>query len=441
MPSIAPSTYLQRRLFESNDSRVSDETVPMAWRLRGALDLDALRTAVTGLVGRHESLRTTLRLRDGRLVQQIGDADLPQILIDLGEDASSTPSERVRRLLTECALRPFDLLRDPWLLRVTFVRLAPDDHALFLVAHHAIVDAWSRAVVLRDLLQLYDGAHAGERVAAAPVGVQLADVAAWEEELACSPLTRYWRQKLQQRIEPPLYPGGSTRAEVTRSVFVSRSAAPLPRFVLASLAELARVHGATAAIVTTAIVAAVVATMAGDRLELGVMDANRDRPELEDVVGCLFTILPIRLDLSDDVSIHELVDRVRDEMRSALAHRLPLGALCPEGSGRRPSYDVTVNYRPSAISGAVRARDRAPFAEPLQLPLDALPRVADRSYIGSSLDFDFRWSHDGVLETFVAGNEQLVPPTLLSRLAASFADIVGACVARPERRLSQLAAD
>src|SRR6185436_5265554 len=127
--------------------------VAQAFRLRGALDLDALRRSLSAIVERQGSLRTRFLAAEGRARQvaaEGGRFEVPLLAVAAGEGAEG----EAQRLVDEEAARPFDLLRGP-LFRSTVVRLAPDDHVLLLVVHHIAADGWSMGVLLRELGQLY----------------------------------------------------------------------------------------------------------------------------------------------------------------------------------------------------------------------------------------------------------------------------------------------
>ncbi|MGH3933738.1 MAG: amino acid adenylation domain-containing protein, partial [Pseudonocardiaceae bacterium] len=180
-----PLSFAQQRLWflDQFESGSVEYITPLAVRLRGQLDVDALNTALTGLVARHESLRTTFDAVDGRGVQVVHEPDEVQVpVLDLSGLPDADREAELTRVLHDESTSPFDLRRGP-LMRVRLVRLADDEHALTLMIHHIVTDGWSTGVISSELNALYAAALRGE-VAVLPVlPVQYADFATWQRDL------------------------------------------------------------------------------------------------------------------------------------------------------------------------------------------------------------------------------------------------------------------
>ncbi|HEY3735055.1 MAG TPA: condensation domain-containing protein, partial [Streptosporangiaceae bacterium] len=130
--------------------------IPLALRLSGPLDAAALGRALDGLAARHEALRTRLVMgTDGRPAQVI-DPPRPLVLdlADLAEPEAGQRQARLGEYIRAAAMRPFSLADGP-LLRTWLLRLAPDEHVLLVVVHHAVFDGWSARVLMADLAALY----------------------------------------------------------------------------------------------------------------------------------------------------------------------------------------------------------------------------------------------------------------------------------------------
>src|SRR5439155_19385946 len=177
---------------------------PTGLRLRGVLDPAALTVALTGLVARHESLRTTFAEVDGVGVQVVhapGEVHLP--VTDLSNLPEAERETELVRVVERESTTPFDLRTSPP-LRVRLVRLADDGHVLTIVMHHIITDGWSVGVMVGELSALYGAAVRGEAVGLPPLPVEYADFAVWQRDrlsgAALDGQLGYWRGQLDGLI-------------------------------------------------------------------------------------------------------------------------------------------------------------------------------------------------------------------------------------------------
>ncbi|HZR51893.1 MAG TPA: amino acid adenylation domain-containing protein, partial [Streptosporangiaceae bacterium] len=197
-----PLSFAQQRLWflDQFEPGSTQYVTAAATRLRGTLDTSALEQALTTLVARHESLRTTLDTRDGRGVQVIHPPYAVRLpLLDL----SGLPQEQREAEITAITARecsePFDLRRGP-LIRVRLVRAAAEDHVLIVTMHHVITDGWSMGVLTRELGVLYAAAMHGRDPGLDPLPVQYADYAVWQRgqltDTALAGGLDYWTRQL-----------------------------------------------------------------------------------------------------------------------------------------------------------------------------------------------------------------------------------------------------
>src|SRR5262249_23249326 len=147
-----------------------------ALRLRGSLDVDALGSALTALVDRHESLRTTFADVDGRAGQIVHPpAGVPLPVLDLSGRPGPERAAELDGVLAADSPHPFDLRHGP-LLRARLIRLAAGEHALSLALHHIVTDGWSMGVLVAELGVLYRAAVGGTEPELPPLPYQYADV-------------------------------------------------------------------------------------------------------------------------------------------------------------------------------------------------------------------------------------------------------------------------
>ncbi|SFM26708.1 amino acid adenylation domain-containing protein [Rugamonas rubra] len=315
----APLSHAQQRLWFLNQldpAAGQAYHMPVAYRLSGALHEDALKAALARIVQRHDSLRTRFAMLDGAPVQRVAPADqVPPLLEqDLSYlDEHEQGAARGALYAAEIA-RPFDLAAGP-LLRVMLLRLAPDEHELLLIQHHIISDGWSMGVLKAELGALYGAFSQGRPDPLPPLALQYADYAAWQRQPAQSAALErqlaFWRTHLEGA--PALLALPTDRPRPARQSYRGgRVAFALEADASAALRRLGQRHGATLFMVLLAGWSSLLARLSGgDDIVVGTPVANRQRPEVEALIGFFVNTLALRLRLQGDPSVAELLARVR----------------------------------------------------------------------------------------------------------------------------------
>lgn len=320
-----PTSFAQRRLWlvQQLDQDNPFYVIPMALRLRGALDVSALRRAVAAVVDRHEALRTGFSVHDGEPVQLIhGRVEVPMPVTDLREHAD--PEGALAELEAEFVARPFDLAAPP-LLRCHLIRLGERDHHLLVTMHHIVCDAWSQDIFFRELGECYAAFTRGERPNLPELAVQYPDFAVWQRALPdTADFTRqldYWRSQLRdvpRLSELPLDRPRPARRDY-RGAWHDFT---VPAEVTDRLRALARDHNCTMFMVVLAAFSVLLSRLSGQNdVVVGSPITGRGRPELEDLIGFFVNTLPLRTDLSGDPTFTDLLAAVRRTCVDAMAHQ------------------------------------------------------------------------------------------------------------------------
>ncbi|MBI0376336.1 AMP-binding protein, partial [Streptomyces albiflaviniger] len=335
-----PLSFAQQRLWFL-DQLMPDSafyTMCDAFRVRGRLDLDALRRALRMLVGRHETLRTAFVERDGVPYQVIDAADGPGARraagltrVDLTPLEPAEREESVRGLVAAEAQTPFRL-GDGALMRVVVARLADDEHVLVVTMHHIVSDAWSVGVLVDEIGRLYRECVTGAPAGLPPLDVQYADFAVWQRAWMTGPVQEnqlaYWKRALEGAPSvlrlPTDHPRPTVQSERGETVEFA-----LPDALVAALEELGREQGVTLFMTLLGAFQVLLARYSGqDDVVVGVPTANRTRAEIDPLVGFFVNTLPIRVGCPSELSFRELLDRVREAALGAFAHQdLPFETL------------------------------------------------------------------------------------------------------------------
>ncbi|MEO0424966.1 MAG: amino acid adenylation domain-containing protein [Pseudomonadota bacterium] len=351
-----PLSYAQERLWFLNHLERDSAfyNIPMALRLRGQLDVDAMRRAVNAVVERHEVLRTSFSADGGVPHQVVHDELAPGF--ELIDHAEVAPDERARvleRVTREHASRPFDLANGP-LVHLTIVRFADDDHGLLLSIHHIVGDGWSRGVIMGELEQLYRAFTARQPSPLPPLEIQYGDFAVWQRRWLSGERfeseMRFWEERLAGLRELRLPTDRPRRPDTVHQ------GAKLLLVHPPELLERVKRFSAQARVTPFMTLLAVFKVLlqrlcAEDDVVVGVPTANRNWPATEPLVGFFVNSLVMRTDLGGDPSFSELLNRIRQTTLGAFEHRnVPfervVERLRPDRVlGRNPLFQVTFQYQ------------------------------------------------------------------------------------------------
>ncbi|HEX7241008.1 MAG TPA: amino acid adenylation domain-containing protein, partial [Longimicrobiaceae bacterium] len=426
-----PLSFAQQRLWFIDQLEPGSPAynLPAALRLRGRLDVPALRGSLEALVRRHESLRTVFAVRDGEPVQVIrpaGPVSLP--VVELARLPGAARETEAVRLAEEEALRPFDLARGP-LLRATLLRLGEDDHAALFTLHHVVSDGWSMDVLVHEVSALY----AGEPLPELPV--QYADFAVWQREWLSGETLEaqlgYWRERLAGA--PPVLELPVDRPRpATPDARAGSVALALPAEGWRELRELARREGATPFMALLAVWQLLLARWSGQEdVGVGSPIAGRTRTELEPLIGFFVNTLVLRTDLSGDPSFLELLGRVRETTLGAFAHQdLPFERLVEELHPERSLAHTPLFQAMLALQNTARG----------ELRMGDLELAPLRAGGGETARFDLALTAeeaDGELRGAITYRAGLWDRSTVERMAAHLATLLESLAARPGRPVGE----
>lgn len=433
----APLSFSQQRLWFFDQfepaSFVYNVLTPVS--LRGNLDVSALQEAFNHLVRRHEALRTTFELREGQPVQIIGQQQsIPIRRIDLSHLARPEQQEQFHAVFHDETCRPFDLKKGP-LLRITLVRMAAKEHALLLAMHHIVTDGWSMNILVREVVALYAMYSAGRAPDLPPLPIQYADFAVWqrswlqgevlEQQLA------YWKQHLGAKpavLELPTdFPHPAVQTYRGANFIF-----PFSPALSQSLKTFCRGQQATMFMVLLAAFNVLVHRYTGQQeIIVGSPIANRNRKELEGLIGFFANTLPMRTNVSGELSFREVLARLKEAALGAYAHQdLPFEYLVeqfhPERSlSHSPLVQVMFNFEPT------------------------IPHMAEMPSLSASLmDYDNKsakfdltlFARDHGTEIFgtLEYNVDLFTSETIERMSGHLLTLLSGIVANPDQPISGL---
>jgi amino acid adenylation domain-containing protein len=436
-PQSFPASFSQRRMWFLD--QLEPETLPFAMataiRVVGELNIPALHGCLNEIVRRHESLRTSFAEVDGDPIQIVAPSvklNLP--IVDISGLTRQQIEAEASRLAMHDSLRPFDLTRPP-MLRATLIRIGPTEHVLMSTMHHIISDGWSTGIFVREIGILYPALLNGKPSPLPDLPIQYADYALWQRTWLQGEVLEkqiaYWVDHLRPPRPALLLPADhphtslrSTRGATQRFVL----SVPLSN----TLSELSRKENVTLFMTLMAALEVLLQRYTGqDDILLGTLIANRNRPEIEDLIGLFINTLVLRTDLSGQPTFRELLARVRDVTLGAYAHQdVPIERLIevlqPDRNLRRtPLFQVmfvwqnapTTNFEPAGLKlGGIEIRNYVAEFD-LTLTMAESPK--------GTVGF---WSY----------NADLFEDDTISRLTTHFQALLEGLVIHPEMRLGDL---
>jgi amino acid adenylation domain-containing protein len=447
----APLSFGQQRLWFLDQLEPGNPTYHLMlgqW-FSGRLDTAALQGALSEIVRRHEILRTTFPLEAGEPVQRVHPpVDVPIVPVDAtGLGGAEAFAARLKGLYRE----PFDLECGP-LLRAWLCTTGADRHLLFVVFHHILGDHLSVVRLRHELETLYRAYAVGEPSPLAPLPIQYGDYAAWERAPDRTALYQrdldYWRRQLAglSTLELP-----SDHPRPAHPSFdAEHVTAVLPRPLLQQVDRLAQRCRGTRFMVLVAALAALLYRRSGQHdIAFGTPISNRNLPELEALIGYFTSTLVLRIDLSGNPTVSELMDRVRDVALGAYAHQqIPFEMLVTE---LKPERDLSRNPLFQVLMVEVGAGDRprsdaagtaaaAPVESPQGEALKGEPAVLSE-WVKTSTDFDLEIyvseQVDGLLAAFCYKTDLFAADRIRTMLA-QWTRMVEAMTAAPQARVDEL---
>ena len=401
--------------------------LPVALRLRGALDVAALRDSLAAIVERHEILRTGFIAVDGEPCQRIVDAGAFALPVE-DADAASLPLH-----LAAQSRRVFDLANGP-LFEGRLLRLAADEHVLLLNMHHLVSDGWSLGVLMNELGQGY-AARRAHGAAAAPLPMQYADYAAWQHARSGgaehAARVGYWRQALDGAPAVMTLPCDRVRPARQSHGGAAETVAFGPGLAL-RLSELARGESASLFMLLLAAFKVLLARLSGqDDLVVGTPVANRPHAALESLIGYFVNIVPLRSRVDDDAPFRELLRGVRDGALAAFAQQeLPFDQIVdalnpPRSAAHAPLFQVMF------------ALQNAPAELPALAGVEASLVVAPRRHAKFDLSLSLEQTDAGLVGELEYATDLFDAATIRAWLA-DYAAILAGIAEAPDAAVADL---
>jgi amino acid adenylation domain-containing protein len=432
-----PLSFAQQRLWAVERLQPGTAAYNMisTFRLTGELDVDALSESLAAVVQRHESLRTSFPRDAAVPCQEVAPSvAVPLDVVDLRALAGPAQAARLQELVAEESQRPFDLARAP-LLRVRLVRLDDTSHVLLLNVHHIVADERSIGIFMSELFTLYAGRRDGVAPTLPALEVQYADFAAWQRQWVqgeyLEAQLRYWRDALAGSTPLLALPSDQPRPAV-QSFRGAHLGFQISAALTARLKRLGQERGATLFMTLLAAFKTLLYRYSHQTdITIGTPMGNRERTELEPLIGYFAEVLVLRTDLSGNPSFARLLEQVRARTLDAYGHRhTPFEKLVELAGHERslafnPLFQVmfSIDEMPSQPGGPPGLQIEPIVSETGVSKFDLfLAMVHDQDGLGGTLEY----------------STDLFSAAAMAQMIASFQTLLEAIAADPDMPLAQL---
>ncbi|MGH7824577.1 MAG: amino acid adenylation domain-containing protein [Candidatus Binatia bacterium] len=409
--------------------------VTYGFRLSGPLNIEALEQSLSEIVRRHETLRTTFQLSNGKPVQRISERWSFQLSsIALRQGTAGDLDLGVQKLFDNEYRRPFDLSSD-LLLRATLIQVSADESVLLLDSHHVAWDHWCIELFFRELSVLYKAFAAAKPSPLSEPPIQYKHYALWQRTIfqgaALEHALAYWKQQLSPLPAALNLPTDHPRRTIENRRG-GRETLVLPKELSSALGSLSKTAGVTLFMTFLAAFQTLLQRLTGqDDIVVGTPVAGRDRSETEGLIGLFLNSLALRTNLSGNPTFLELLARVREVALGAYDHQeLPFEKLVAE---LQPERDLTRTPIFQVFINMYNFRE-------FRLELDRLsvsPLKTTEPTTQFELEFYIREHDDGIHLIFVYDADLFKSSTIL-RLLGHFQVLLEGIGANPNHCISDL---
>ncbi|PRA33150.1 non-ribosomal peptide synthetase [Pseudomonas poae] len=433
-------SYAQQRMWFlwQLDPASGAYNLPGAVRLKGALNLAALEQAFASLVARHETLRTVFqRQEDERLLQVAMEPSLAVDVVDFSALAADEREHAVDEAATRQSMMPFDLQNGP-LLRVQLLKLDAQEHVLLLTLHHIVSDGWSMNVLIEEFIRCYDAHERNEAPQLPPLPIQYSDYALWQRRwLEAGEQARqleYWQARLGQHHPVLELPTDHARPAMP-SYRGTRHTFAVDAGLVEQLRACAQQHHVTLFMLLLGAFNVLLHRYTGQAdIRVGVPIANRNRGEVEGLIGFFVNTQVLRTELNGQTRVDELLRGIKEAALGAQAHQdLPFERLVEALNIERslshtPLFQVMYNHQPQVA-------DISTLSTASGLELSAVQGQGRTTQFDLTLD---TYEQSGTLHAALTYADDLFDPATIERMAGHWLRLLQGMVADSQQAIGEL---
>lgn len=315
-----PLSYAQQRLWLlHNMDAESAYNMPLTYKVQEQIELHSLKKAFKELIQRHEILRTAFLLINGEPRQKIeDDAEIEITVKDFCDEEN--PIMAARLYCEKQAQVPFDLNHPP-LLRCILIRTDEQEYILQLCIHHIIGDGWSTRVLFNELIALYESFRSGQTKRLPKNRVQYRDFTTWQLNKDFSKDRTFWLKYMEGASEKVYLP--YDRSPAAKRKFLGRYiGTTLEKEIFSGLKKISADKETTPSTVLLSLFALLLFKLTGQNdFPIAISSAGRNNRDLEQMIGFFVNILPLRVQINDQMDFDELLDTMIQSSGMVYSHQ------------------------------------------------------------------------------------------------------------------------
>ena len=432
-----PLSFAQQRMWfiYQMDQQNSAYNEALTIRLTGRLNIDILEQTINAIIQRHESLRTTFPMVEGKPIQKIDPFLKIKLLV---VNLKDIPQEQIDKLIIEELQKPFDLTQSP-LLRCTLFDLGYEDYILVNVFHHIIIDGWSKGILFKELSEFYQALLGNSTVDLPELTIQYADFAVWQRQWLQGEILEnqlnYWKKQLT--AAPPLLELPTDKPRPANPNFRGHSISfQIDSELTEKLKLLSQKSGATLFMTLLAALNTLLFRYSGqDDILIGTPTANRNRQEIEPLIGFFVNTLVLRNSLEGNPTFSALLQQARNVVLEAYANQdVPFEQVVDALEIER-----SLSYNP--LFQVMFALQNAPLNS-LELPhLKAQYLAVEHRRIKFDLSLvleEIETEQGSYLEGFWEYDSDLFTDERITRMVGHFQTLLKGIVANPQQTVREL---
>ena len=432
-----PLSFAQQRIWflHQMDSQNPAYNESPTIRLTGSLNIEVLEQSLNAIIERHEILRTTFPMIDGKPIQKI----LPSLQINLlVVNLQDLPSNQIEEIIAQELQKPFDLTQAP-LVRFTLLDLGQESYILVPVIHHIIIDGWSKGIFFKELSYFYQSFLSKTPVNLPQLPIQYADFAVWQRQWLQGEILEnqlnYWQKQLADA--PPLLELPTDQPRPSIPTFQGHTLNfQIDPDLTDKLKTLSQRSGVTLFMTLLATFTTLLFRYSHQEdILIGTPVANRNRQEIEPLMGFFVNTLVMRNSLQGNPTFWELLQQVRQSVLGAYANQdVPFEKVVDVLQIER-----SLSYNP--LFQVMFALQNAPLGD-LNLPgLKATSLAVEnvRVKFDLSLVLEETETEKGTyLEGFWEYSSDLFTAERITRLVGHFQTLLKGIVTNPQQQVGEL---